>query len=173
VFRNDTGAELARAEGPYNANRTVSINHMTPDLYHVDEYFVQARIFLNRVSLTGLLFAANRSVKVVDPLDRHKPFVFWEPHVAYFRSPQDPSKFWARLNHPSVHRTAASARCLALSQRITRAAQHDFGLGVSYSDTLGFDFSEVPARRKDLCDYCFFGGPTRTAPFPKEDWFTR
>jgi hypothetical protein len=44
--------------------------------------------------------------------------------------------------------------------------------GVSYSDTLGFDFSEVPARRKDLCDYYFFGGPTRMAPFPKEDWFT-
>ena len=47
LFDRRSGAELARAEGPYNANRTVSINHMTPNLYHVDEYFVQARIFLN------------------------------------------------------------------------------------------------------------------------------
>jgi hypothetical protein len=128
---------------------------------------------LNRVSLTGLLFAVNRAIKVVDPLDRHKPFVGWDPHVAYFRSPQDPSKFWSRLNHPSVHRTAASARCLVLKQRIARLAGNQFGLGVRFSDSLGFDFSEVSTRRKDLCDYCFFGGPTSTTPFPKEDWFTR
>jgi hypothetical protein len=146
---------------------------MNADLYHVDDYFVRARIFLNRVSMTGLLFAANAQIKVTDPLNRHKPFVFWEPHVAYFRSPEHPSQFWARLNHPSVHRTAASARCLVLRQRITRLARNQFGLGVSYSDNLGFDFSEVPVRRKDLCDYCFFGGPTRTEPFPREDWFTR
>lgn len=173
VRRADTGAEVARSEGPYNTNRIVVLSHMNADLYHVDQYLVRARIFLNQVTMTGLLFAADTSFNVTDPLKRHHPFVTWESHWAHFRSPIDPTAFWHRFSSPTMHRTAASARCLALRQRIIRLANNQFGMPMDYIDTLDFEFSDLPAHRGAVCDYCFFGGPNLTEPFPQEDWFIR
>jgi hypothetical protein len=173
VSRGDTGEEVGRSEGPFATNNTLFLNHLTESLYFVDSFRVQARIFLNRVALEGLLFAADTIVTVTDTYDRRRPFVTWEQHWAHFRNPVDPTSFWHRLNHPHIHRTAASARCLVLRQRAVRLANNPFGLGVDYRDALDFDFSQVPFQRKMLCDYCFFGGPTLSEPFPREDWFSR
>ena len=35
---------------------------------------------------------------------------------------------------------------------------------LEYLDALPFPRSELVLRRAELCDYCFFGGPTSTVP---------
>jgi hypothetical protein len=172
VSRVDTGAEVARSEGPYLASRTLTLDHLTPDLYLVDAYNVQARIFLNRVNLTGLLFASSATLKVEDALDRRHPFVTWEDHVAHFKSPLDPTKFWHRTARHTLHRTAVSARCLGLRQRIDRP-KGPGGIAVDYVDELAFPFSEMQAHRSEVCDFCFFGRPNGTTVFPQDDWFKK
>jgi len=66
-----------------------------------------------------------------------------------------------------------SARCKMLREV---AAQRDFlkpDSSVFYFDTLPDDWpwDELIAHRRPLCEYCFFGGPDKTTPFPEEDWF--
>jgi hypothetical protein len=38
-------------------------------------------------------------------------------------------------------------------------------------DALPFAWGQLNANRKPLCEYCFFGGPEKTVPFPHDDWF--
>ncbi|MEU6093138.1 hypothetical protein ABZ865_41635 [Streptomyces sp. NPDC047085] len=174
VRRADTGAEVARSEGPYHTHRTLTLDHLTPELYLVDQYQVQARIFLNRASLTGLLFGVNDVLKVKDFLDRHHSFVTWPPYTARFL---DPSRnfLWRREVKPKLHRTASSARCLALRQRIERAEKKQAELRMVYVDDLGFPFSELGAHRAEVCSYCFWGYPNRDANhyFPQSNWFKK
>ena len=35
---------------------------------------------------------------------------------------------------------------------------------LEYLDQLPFPIADLMARRAEVCDYCFFGGPTRTVP---------
>lgn len=171
VTRADNGAEVGRYEGSLLSN-ALAVDHLTSDLYFVDTFGVRASIFLNKVGLEGLLFDINTMVTATDTYNRHHPFVTWLQHTAYFPSPDDAQKFWARKAHPSIHRTAASARCLALRQRAKWIAEiPNYDSALIYRDALEIDFSQIAANRKGLCDYCFFGGPTRTEPFPQEDWF--
>ncbi len=66
VSRTDTGAEVARTEGDYR-HRFVAFSHLTEDLYLVDKYHLRSRIWLNRESMTGLLFASDVDVPVTGP----------------------------------------------------------------------------------------------------------
>jgi hypothetical protein len=173
VTRADTGAEVARAEGPYPTSRLLSLDHLTPELYFVDAFTLQARIFLNRASLTGLLFASTSTLKVHDELDRSHPFVTWSEHTAYFRSPDDPNLFWQREAVPTLHRTAVSARCLGLRQRTDRMITGALGLSVIYRDELGWEWADMQQHRAEICDFCFFGHPGGNTTSPQEDWFRR
>lgn len=173
VRRNDTGEVIAQTEGGYQSHRILHIQHLSQTLYHVDEFRIQARIYLNRLQLEGLLFATDTVVTVTDDYDRSHPYVTWLPHTAHFPNPYEPGKFWHRDTYPHIHRTAASARCLVLKQRAERQSRGPWGLQVKYLDDLGMDFSRVRYERKHLCDYCFFGGPDHTDPYPEEDWFVK
>jgi hypothetical protein len=141
--------------GPYLSGSTRSKGH---------SFVVEARIWLNRVSMTGLLFAVDAPVQVTDPLDRHHSFLTWAPHWAHFANPGTGGKWWHRLSRPTLHRTAVSARCLTVRQRAARLGSNRIDLNVTYSDTLGFRWLDLPANRHTVCDYCFFGGPTRAQP---------
>lgn len=35
---------------------------------------------------------------------------------------------------------------------------------LEYLDALPFDVTDLPARRGQVCDYCFFGGPDKDVP---------
>ena len=177
VYRADTGEEVSRTEGPFSSHSLLLLDHLSPMLYFVDTFRVQAKIFLNRVALEGLMFTSDTNVTVTDVYNRHHPYVSWYQHTAHFVSPNqtDPNvrQFWHRDTYPHIHRTAASARCLVLRQRANRHAMLNQGIDVFYRDTLDFDPSLIPFNRKMLCDYCFFGGPTKAEPFPQDDWFSR
>jgi hypothetical protein len=173
LTRQDNGAEVARSEGQYGSSRVLTVSHLTPDLYLLDTFVLQARLFFNRAALSGLLYASTTVMQVHDELDRSRPFVTWPTHTAYFRSPHDPTVFWQREAVHTLHRTAASARCLGLRQRTERMAKQALGLDVQYVDELGWTFTEMQAHRAEICDFCFFGHPNGNTTFPEADWFTR
>ena len=58
-----------------------------------------------------------------------------------------------------------------MHRRVEQWAKAPAGIAVTYSDELPFEWWELPAHRAELCDYCFFWGPTRSVPLPQEDWF--
>lgn len=171
VRRGDNGDEVARLEGSYATSHSVAWDHMTPELFLLDDYSIEVRMWLSGPSLTGLLFATSINAEVTDELNRHHPYVTWDEHWAHFQNDGTQLKWWHRLSKPTLHRTAPSARCLALRQRITRLRNSPFGLGVHYVDALAFDWADIAAHRDNLCDYCFFGGPTKVFPNPPEGWF--
>ena len=86
VTRGDDGTEVGRSEGPFNGKSVLAVNQYTPDRYHLDQYHVRARVWLNRESMTGLLFAAEVDVQISEPIDRHRKYVTWEEHWAHFAS---------------------------------------------------------------------------------------
>jgi hypothetical protein len=59
-----------------------------------------------------------------------------------------------------------------LRRAATRPHPPGLPSGLQYIDELGFDWSEIPAHRKELCDHCFLDEPTSTVVSPCEDWFT-
>jgi hypothetical protein len=63
------------------------------------------------------------------------------------------------------------SRCRAVRRRVEQWANGPSGIAVTYSDELPFDWADLPAHRAEVCDYCFFWGPTRSRPLPEEDWF--
>lgn len=166
IRRADTGAIVLRQSGPYNLFHTVTLDHLTEDLYFVDEYRVSVRLFLNRTTQQGLLFHHSAQVRVSDTLNRHKPYVTWGKRLVYFQAP-DKASMWYRRAYPAIHRTATSARCLVLRGK---GADGDYELEYLDRNQLN-EYRDVHKRR--LCPYCFTGGPSNTEAYPSQDWFRR
>jgi len=107
------------------------------------------------------LYQATRRVRVVDPLDRRHPFVRWrhETRVPNVRVNPDgtrdvfESMRVERFSH--IHRTDLPGRCRFASEASGQ---------IEYLDDLPFPRAQIVERRKGLCDYCFFGGPTKNDP---------
>jgi hypothetical protein len=173
VRRSSDGVELARSEGPFLQHRQLFLDHLDPDVYFVDAFDVEVRVWSNAASMAGLLFSMDRTVQVGDNLDRHHPYVTWGQHWAHFQNVGTGGKWWHRRAVPTLHRTAASARCRSLRQRAERAEMLVRGPGFDYRDILPFDPSTLKNQRRAVCDFCFFGGPDKAEPFSLDDWFRR
>ncbi len=173
VRRTSDGVELARSEGPFAQARQLLLDHLDPEVYFVDEFDVEVRVWVNGASLAGLLFAQDRKVQISDVLDRHHPFVTWSEHWAHFQNPGTGGQWWHRRAVATLHRTAASARCRSLRMRAERAAEIGRSGGFSLSDDLPFDPATLRKQRGAVCDFCFFGGPDKSEPFSLDSWFRR
>lgn len=173
IHRGDTRELVANSEGPFRSHSSVAFSHLTADLYDVDSFLVTVRVWFNRTSMSGLLFAEETEVWVNAAIDRHRPFLTWEPHTAHFPDPGSTTGWWHRYSDPKLHRTATSSQCLAVRQRVERFAKAGEAAPFEYADTLPFAWEELAANRNQVCDYCFFGGPTLTEPYPREDWFCK
>ncbi len=78
--------------------------------------------------------------------------------------------FWQRISRSRIHRTAVAARCKMLRQVGDTHRSLPF-FGLRFREYLPFTWDNIAAHRKELCDYCFWGGPDKTAPFPAYDWY--
>ena len=132
---------------------------------------------------------------------RQLPFVEWGPRVVRFPSAWLQSKmatlpgraqrhlstadaaayyaaataagedfFWARMSRSRIHRTAVAARCKMLRE-VSDLYHADRFFGLRFREYLPFTWDNIAGHRKELCDYCFWGGPDKTAPFPAYDWY--
>jgi hypothetical protein len=151
VRRTDTGEivdqkdkQLFASDGVMLADPlAITINRTNPALMPVDEFPVRIRVYRPLYGRVKEFASCSFSVKVFDRFDRHHPFVKWFG--------------WAQggPRESVLHRTAVPGRC----KMVIRAASD---ADIKYFDELPFPREEIVANRDGLCDYCFFGGPTRT-----------
>ncbi|MGC2109332.1 MAG: hypothetical protein WA655_07430 [Candidatus Korobacteraceae bacterium] len=178
VTRNDNGAVVASATIPYSAaNNGPSIDHHSADLYAVSAFTVTCTATLTLGNQAGEIWSGSQVLAIEDILDRSHSFVHWGPHSVHMRppdwSPANPL-FWSHIRRSRIHRTAVAARCKMLKLKAAEAAfvnPEDPGVPLQYLDTLPCSWDELNKFRKPLCEYCFFGGPDKTTPYPREDWF--
>jgi hypothetical protein len=124
-------------------------------------------------------------VGLADVIDRHHPYVQWE-HFIGIHDPAGPPdvplkhhKLWLRQRTSKIHRTDLFIRCSMLDRAMKAHPQ----LHLSYPPSLApyGTLEELTnphlfhkGNNKHLCDYCFFGGPTKnkwlTPTPPTPDW---
>ncbi len=157
IRRSDTGETIftiTRSASDPKANK-IKINFA--DLAGGSEpipsaFSVQVRVF--RAAGWGYFDYFNRtlSVSVVDRLDRSHPYVRWHRDIVAL------SLGMIVIHRRSaLHRTAYPGRCKFADQYSYKL---DEGLP-EYLDELPFPMAEIPTHQKEICEYCFYGGPDK------------
>jgi hypothetical protein len=171
VARADTGAVVATATRPYAAffGNGISFGRHNADLYEVDSFIARCEISFRMAGESANVFTGEQALTIADDIDRHHKFIQWGPRVVFFRNQGTGNEWWGHIRRSKIHRTAVSARCLELRQAIRHRRLF------TYSDSLPFadesTWERTNENRGPLCEYCFFGGPNKTVPYPFEDWF--
>lgn len=100
-------------------------------------------------------------------LDTSFPFVEWKYQALVpFKVKQADNSLttvfpWPYISRVSrIHKTDFRKSCLF------SWLYSDYASPVTYLRELPFPVSEIKTRRAILCDYCFFGGPSKTEPLP-------
>lgn len=192
VFRGDTNALVSTVTRPYVPARdslidistglgsrggvrpsrdsngiTVGLRHQ--DLYLLDSIKVRCTVTATVGDQVGEIWSTERVVVVQDNLDRRHKFVHWGPHMVYFANAGTGGETWSHDRTSRIHRTACGARCLMLRRNASRTARTRPTF--RYTDALPYSWAHLYQNRHYLCEYCFFGGPDKTKPFPEHDWF--
>lgn len=171
VRRADTNEVVVVGIKPYNspAGNGVSINHHSEQLYLVDEFRVRCTLTLIAGDTVGEIWSDVATLRIEDKLDRRQSFVEWGPKWVRFHNAGTNGAMWSRYSRSRIHRTAVAARCRALWIATTLGLPK--GTRFHYFDYLPWGWEGVPFHRTELCEYCFFGGPDKTVPYPAFDWF--
>lgn len=157
IRRSDTGAPLysiTRAASDPKAGRiVVNFAELAGGLDKAPGSFtIQVRVF--RFAGWGTFDYFNRSLSMIveDRLDRSHPYVRWHRDIVAL------SLGMIVIHRRSaLHRTAYPGRCKFADQF---SYELDDGLP-EYLDALPFQIGDIPAHRKEICEYCFFGGPDK------------
>jgi hypothetical protein len=191
ALRQDTGQTVLTKDLPLTtAALTVSLDRATGDLIYNDTWSVSCEVYRPADGLIPRYSYIRQSVDagVTDVVDRHYPYVRWD-HQAFFHDPDGPPplkshRLWSRSRHSRIHRTDLLTRCEVVNGSLSpQAPAVRLGMSPVYLYTLTpygafADVAGVPRseswRDGVLCDYCFFGGPTRTVwkppTPPTPDW---
>jgi hypothetical protein len=157
VRRRDTNAIVIQQDMPYTSTarlvpgaggpnaRRIVIDRTSAALMPVDEFSVVLRVYRPLSGRTKEFGSSRFSIKVEDRFDRHHPYVHWDGWAAGTRK------------QSAIHRTAMPGRCSMIMRAARRAK-------FVYLDELPFPVADMAAHRKELCEYCFFGGPDKTLP---------
>lgn len=140
-----------------------------PDLYYLDELKIRCTITATLGSQVGEIWTDERHLTIDENLDRHRKFVQWGPDMVYFQNAGTGGEWWAHKRTSRIHRTATGGRCLMMRRMASYSGR--LRPKFRYFDVLPYTWSQLYQHRHYLCEYCFFGGPDKTVPFPEEDWF--
>ena len=152
---------------------TFTLSH---DLPYIDEPTLQVsvRVLRELGATSQSLFAASTTVKVRDDLDRTHPYLRWRHEVRVPAVHVDPDGLHTIKGYPlkrrtsKIHRTAIPGRCRMVARRslnrITEPGPVPPVVGLEYLDALPFDIADLGAHRREVCEYCFYGGPGHTVP---------
>ena len=184
AVRQDTLATvLSQTTALSSSALTVKIDRWSGDLVYNDTWLVTCQLYHPADSAVPRTTYFNQtvSVGVTDVVNRHHPYVHWQ-HTAFFHNPKsltpglplNKHPLWHSSRHSRIHRTDVRIRCEVLDASVTAlyAQQHAVTVQgpptppvLTYLDTLathGTLENVASWRHGVLCDYCFFGGPTRT-----------
>jgi len=151
----------------------LNITGVNVPLLTSSDFLVECRLYRVSGAHVEELFDRSIALSVQDRLDRTHPYVRWTHRalVPVVRVEADGSKSILgeaiKTRASRLHRTAVPGRCRMAS----RYSQSWMGSGdgvpgptLEYLDALPFARADLVARRAQVCDYCFFGGPTRSVP---------
>lgn len=140
------------------------------DLLSSLAFDVACRLYRARGATAEELLDQALTLSVQERLDRTHPFVRWthQALVPVVRREQDGSKTIlgaeVKTRKSKLHRTAIPGRCRMVSHYSQEWIDLHVGPTIQYLDALPFLRADLIAHRRELCDYCFFGGPTKTVP---------
>lgn len=168
AVRYDTGATVLSQDTALTAtDLTIEIDRWSGDLTYNDTWTVTCEVYRPADALTPRYVYFNQTIDqgFSDVVDRHHPYVHWD-HVAWFHDPHGPGPlkrhhFWTRSRHSRIHRTDLKIRCEILD----KVFEAHTAPAPEYLDSIAShgDLDDVQCWRHGvLCDYCFFGVPTRT-----------
>jgi hypothetical protein len=181
VTRDDTGATVISQDTALGSSAlAISIDRWSGDPIYNDTWTVTCEVYRLADALTGRYsyFMQTIPVGVEDVVDRHHPYVRWD-HTARFHDPSGPGplrghQFWSRNRKSRIHRTDILIRCEAIHAAFASGYPQETGKtliepklnvpAAQYLDSIASygSLNTVERWRHGvLCDYCFFGGPTR------------
>jgi hypothetical protein len=189
--RNDTGVQVLNQMSPFTAaataiNITRADGETGGDLIYNDSWSVACEVYRPADALVPRFtyFQGTLQVGLADVVNRHHPYLQWA-HRVYIHNPAGPPPlkhhpFWMQSRHSRIHRSDLLIRCSMLDRALKRPSP---AIQLQYLDTLApyGTLAELTnphlvhkGPRKHLCDYCFFGGPTkdswRTPTAPTAEW---
>lgn len=172
---NDTVVDFVCGPG-MSAWSSLVVNWLAFGTGHeaINSFVIDARVY--RSGEGQKLHVARQDVVIGDRLNRGYRFVQWTHPVHTFwveKSNGIPvASWWQQIVRTSqLHRTDVPGRCRFAWAYSEKAV-------LSYSDHLGFPWSDLPKHRDKVCEYCFFGGPDKIVPVaepthqlrPKGEW---
>jgi len=160
--RSDSGAIIDDRDLPAQLGTTFDLTGH-PVLLEAPAVWVSCRVYRPLGSQTTEVLGGVILVDVEDRLDRSHPYVRWS-HVVKVPNvviEADGSRTFHGMSEvartSALHRTAYPGRCRMATAYSTSVHQLD------YLDGLPFPRSQLDVYREQVCDYCFYGGPTKTA----------
>ena len=172
VRRVDTNAILVSSDTTAAGRLTLTFDDTAVPFLDIAELSVEARVYRTLGAGTEEIFSEIQSLKVIDYVDRSHPYVHWFHQAAVPRVHVEPDGT-QRIHglqvvgrRSAIHRTALPGRCQMLRRySLQKLLPPDWrGFPLEYLDELPFPLADLAAHRAKVCDYCFFGGPTKDEP---------
>jgi hypothetical protein len=161
------------ADDQVGGGRFLWVDPLVVPLLTPPDFRIECRLYRVFGSRVDEVLAAAINLSVRDRLDRAKPYVRWthQALIPVVRREADGSKTILgeaiKTRHSKIHRTAIPGRCRMAShysQSWILSTPAKPGPVLEYLLDLPFDLADLIANRAQVCDYCFFGGPTRDVP---------
>jgi hypothetical protein len=172
VRRTDTNAIIRNVDVQARDGLTLDLSG-DPGLLTASEFRIDCRVYSTLGPVTTDLFADTAWLTISEVLDRSHPFVRWRHEVftPIVQLEADGSHTQRGFNLEqrvsNLHRTAVPGRCRMVTRHSRKVSRMDDGSGrphLEYLDALPFRRDQLVARRAEVCDYCFFGGPDKNIP---------
>jgi hypothetical protein len=172
VRRADTGETVFVRDGNAAQLLKLRLSQDEIPLATCDRFVVSVRVYrsLGTKDVQEILNESS-DLRVTDIVDRSHPFVRWK-HVARIDQVKVESggrKVLVgrplRQKQSKFHRTHLTQRC-AMLQSIAQPLSPPHGetfppKEIEYLDLLPFQLETLADHRRQVCDYCFFGGPDK------------
>jgi hypothetical protein len=152
------------------------IDHAKEEWEAFEKYIITCMVYRPWGQTTQEYFFKEISVIINDRLNREKPYVQWK-HSVYYKGysgkkndPNRKSIGWIEEKRTSqIHKTDPDERCLFVDNYPLGFDKDD----LIYLDTLPFNEADIKLHLKEICEYCFFGGPDKLhPPKPKKPFIT-
>lgn len=177
--RTDTGRVIFVEDSRVSNHLEREIGGPELPLSATDEFEVHIRVYRPLGVFVGEFLSVTIPFSAVDFVDRSHPFVRWTHFVRVPMVERLPGGLPGgsrrvlgrpvRERRSAIHRTHPTLRCRMLSAIELLRPEEDALADVvvprdriEYLDVLPFPEDQILARRAELCDYCFFGGPDKS-----------
>lgn len=171
--RSDAGQMLASNDGLAALNDSIVVAAVG----NIAKIRVECRVYRTLGPDITEVYNGAFTTWLRDRLDKTKPYVRWSHHVYTpdVRVEVDSSQTMVgehiKYRKSKIHRTDFPGRC-RMASRFSLSKPGRFRIPsnrptrIEYLGELPFPRDQLRHHRAELCDYCFFGGPSNLEPLP-------